>query len=436
MAQVIKQADIFGRIGTGIGKGLSEQVPKEIERYRMSAGLQQLEKDSPGLTPQQYYTRALQVPGLADKPQVVQSLGDLARQQAKGDALSKFSNENQAPNNEVFPKAPSASSMDRGSLSPSITKAKSLEKIQEGYIPPSIEERDAIASDAYNSNKSFFGNDPQKAIDWANQKIAQDEKINEAYSSQHNKLSALQDNIVSRLKSYSENLGVAIPSRVYSQIEDKAINAVKPKSENGKGLTEQEAIKEFGKELDSASRDFQAIETLGDWGISFKPAKETLSSIESLRTKFKRLGATEDFADKMVSENKFSPAFAYALAEPVKSVPILNESLKEAKSIKAGVVPGGRGLVAVSLPKKEDVQKKTEALTKKLAPLLGKEGSPLAVAYELSKKGYDPNIWRNYLIKNRDKLGLTEAQGRQLDKSNSLVGTWNDWWLSSFSGIE
>ena len=33
MAIEINQGNLFGRIGTGIGKGLADQVPKEIDRY-------------------------------------------------------------------------------------------------------------------------------------------------------------------------------------------------------------------------------------------------------------------------------------------------------------------------------------------------------------------------------------------------------------------
>jgi hypothetical protein len=89
MAQLIKQGNIFGRVGTGIGKGLAEQVPKEIERNRLSAGLQQLERDAPGLSPQQYYTRALQVPHLIEHPQATASLAELARHQNVRDNLRR-----------------------------------------------------------------------------------------------------------------------------------------------------------------------------------------------------------------------------------------------------------------------------------------------------------------------------------------------------------
>lgn len=79
--QVIERSDPFGRIGKSFGEGLSEQIPKEVDRMRLSKGLQELEQQGGGLTPQQYFSRALQIPGLADRPQVVQSLSDLARQQ-------------------------------------------------------------------------------------------------------------------------------------------------------------------------------------------------------------------------------------------------------------------------------------------------------------------------------------------------------------------
>lgn len=40
--QKIKQGNIFGRIGSGIGQGLAEHAPKEIERSRLASGLKAL----------------------------------------------------------------------------------------------------------------------------------------------------------------------------------------------------------------------------------------------------------------------------------------------------------------------------------------------------------------------------------------------------------
>ena len=57
----VKQPNIFGRIGSGIGQGLAETLPKEMERGRLSQGLQQFEKESGNLKPVQQYTRLAEI---------------------------------------------------------------------------------------------------------------------------------------------------------------------------------------------------------------------------------------------------------------------------------------------------------------------------------------------------------------------------------------
>ena len=45
MVQVIDTGgSVAGRIGKGFGQGLAEQLPKEIEKYRLSSGLNKLGK--------------------------------------------------------------------------------------------------------------------------------------------------------------------------------------------------------------------------------------------------------------------------------------------------------------------------------------------------------------------------------------------------------
>ena len=81
MAQRIKKASIFGRVGTAIGKGLAEQVPKEAENYRLRTGLKSLadQADKGYLSPAQFLAKAAGTYGAT--PQMIQSFGDLARQQ-------------------------------------------------------------------------------------------------------------------------------------------------------------------------------------------------------------------------------------------------------------------------------------------------------------------------------------------------------------------
>jgi len=85
MAQQIKQANIFGRIGTGLGRGLAEQLPKEVERNRLASGLERLGEQK-GLTPFQQFTGL--VSAAHEYPQVVQSGERLLAQQARGNAYT------------------------------------------------------------------------------------------------------------------------------------------------------------------------------------------------------------------------------------------------------------------------------------------------------------------------------------------------------------
>lgn len=80
MAQKIKQANIFGRLGSALGQGLAESIPKETERLRLSEGLKSLESENMSkLTPLQRNNRYLSVPGVLDRPEVIRSLRDLSQ---------------------------------------------------------------------------------------------------------------------------------------------------------------------------------------------------------------------------------------------------------------------------------------------------------------------------------------------------------------------
>ena len=79
MVQKIKQGNIFGRIGSGIGKGLADQLPKEIERTRLAKGLEEVAQNSSGKTPFENFAALNSVYGIT--PQAIQSGSELLKQQ-------------------------------------------------------------------------------------------------------------------------------------------------------------------------------------------------------------------------------------------------------------------------------------------------------------------------------------------------------------------
>lgn len=92
MAYEIKQGNIFGRLGTGIGQGIAEQLPKEVARNRLASGLQQFEQESGNLSPMQSLARLASIPGALEHPELVRQFGELARQQGIKGAYQRKSN--------------------------------------------------------------------------------------------------------------------------------------------------------------------------------------------------------------------------------------------------------------------------------------------------------------------------------------------------------
>lgn len=430
MVQEVTGRDVWGSVGKGFARGLSEQVPKEIERSRLSSGLKQFEQDSAGLNPMQQLARISTIPGVT--PQMIQSFGELAKQQARGQALDQQKGPATFPMPQAVPGA-----QPQGKESPSITQEEPLKQIQEGYIPPTQDEVIADAGRRYNENPALYGHDPQRAIDAAETSAIREQSRQEAFQKKHENLTKLQDNVVKRLGGHAKDLNVQVPANVYSTIEDKAIQATKPKKldANGKniggeGLTEQQAMKKYGAELDDVSREYSKINEIGNWGITGRPAKETLRSLKALQEDFEKREDTENLAAKLISDNKFSPKMAYAVAQPVYRVPEASRYIKELPRLERSPFLGYNVDPTISVPK-----------TMEIAPALAKmlksndKLSPLAVAYEIEKLGYDPQTWLQYVTDNQEDLNLRGNQGKQLKTPNNLMGTLNDWWLESWSGL-
>lgn len=428
MAQTIKQGNIFGRIGSGIGQGLAEQVPKEIERSRLASGLKGLgnKKD---LSPFQQFAELSSIPGIT--PQMIQSGSDLLRQQARGQALSDFQSKENQPRPSPFSQGDVEGTRKPGSVSPSITQEKPLAEIQEGAIPPTKEQEFERAGQLFNENPARFGNDPQKALDFVSEETVRNQAINQAYLQKHENLNKIQDNVVSRLQKQFDRLSggkARIPSEFYSKVEDEAIQATKSKKEGGRGLTEQQAIKEYGDKLNNAERDFAKIDEIGNFGITTRPASDTIRSINKLQDSMEKIGETDNMAKNLIAKNKFSPQFAYAAAQPVRKVPGLSSEIK-------------------SLPPANVQETLFETVrdipgTLKIAPKLAnfvkkhENASPLAIAYEIEKLGYDGRTWLKYLTDNSNELNLRQRQSEQTTTPINITTPWNDWWVSSFSGLD
>jgi len=245
------------------------------------------------------------------------------------------------------------------------------------------------------------------------------------------------------LEKHSEKLNVKVPANVYQDIQSKAQKAVLPKSDGGRGLTEEQAAVEFSKELDEISREYSDLNDIGGWGIqNFKNDKQAITNLKTLQKSFEERGDTRNMGDALIA-NEFSPPFSYSVAEPIAREPKLNEAMKKIPDLAKprsfiqpmlGASPIKGGGIPIQEISPEVKREKTLSVMPQILENMGTKGSPLAVMYELEKKGYDAQSAKDYFLDNENKL--TGLQVQQLRKTEAPYARMNDIWLKSWTGIK
>lgn len=415
------------RIGSGLGEYLAQSIPKEVERTRLSQGLKNLAKEE-NLSPFQRFTRLSTIPGVT--PQMIETGGKLLTQQERNKSFGQPLEKTNAIPAEAY--APKGGDKESSLLPPSLTTSGDLSKAYEGYIRPDLDTMNQEAYRRFHQNPQRYANDFSNAQNEVAQLVESQAIQAKDYQTRHETRAAIQDNVVNRLQAHAGKLNVDIPANVYSEIEDKAIKSVLPLSEDNPdgGLTEQQAVKKFGKELDDISRDYSDLSTLDNWSIVGQKSKNSLDTLKRLQKSFKERKDTRNMADKLIGTSGLSPMLAYGIAQPVSDVPELSKELNSVPPLTVFEnVPYFK-----QMPQ-DEIESATYKVSEKLAPYLKSDGSPLAVAYELKKKNYDPQTFLNYVSEHSKELDLRPSQIDQLNKSQSWVPTLSDWWLESFTGI-
>jgi hypothetical protein len=134
-------------------------------------------------------------------------------------------------------------------------------------------------------------------------------------------------------------------------------------------------------------------------------------------------GDSRNLAEKLRATKEISSKLAYSLAQPVYRVPELNKELKTIPS-----------LGAMQKVNPEQRKNQTMRVMKILTPMLGTEGSPLALINELENKGYDGQIARKYMIDNQEKMN--DLQKAQLEIQDGPLDGLNDRFFKDMTGIK
>lgn len=405
MSYEVKQGNIWGRIGAGLGQGMAEQIPKEIERYRLAEGLKQLGQKQ-GQTPFQQLAEFYSIPGIT--PQMIQSGTELLKQQAAAQSLKDRSMQKPEPIPTPYDqqKPPEETT--------TIETPQPLEETLEPYEPLTFEQLQQKAGIRLKQFPEYYRDNPDKAFEDVLAEEKQKEARSNYFQQKRINVQNVENNVRQALRNRKEELGAKIPATLFNKYEKEALVSLKPKSKGGEGLTEEQALQRYLKKMDDASRDYDQLRTFNGLTFYADSPSEGRRRIKALRQSFAKRDDLENFADSLVSEANISPQTAYELAFDIEDNKNLKKTIDSLSPIMGYSEPEDRELVF-----------------KKVAKSMTENDSPLAIGENLRKKGYPVDEWLMYLQENQDELGLKPRQVRELTKKTTYLPTLNDLWINS-----
>lgn len=445
MAQNIKQGNIFGRIGQNLGQGLAEQIPKEVERNRFVSGLQDLEKNGANLNPQQYFTKALQTYGLPDRPQVVQSLAELARQQGIRNSFGRLgkgqeNQENASPQaREIIRQGNMPQGQNPGNIQRSVVQGG--EKVPTDFqnrteeatagqgivkenptqnkflpVPPwTPAERDAdIGREAERH--------PELTFDQIQQRVADNERrylaAPEAYREQQKYLQGLEDAADAE---FDKQLSTALQKEgkaIYGDLTGETLLDVKKAMRNdiatNPNLKEKQAAEKWvkkGKDFVEKKNQVKATANRSIVDRILPNKKEsTLKSLIEAQKSYNEMGRKREYYNTLQSANN-----------------------PETGSYGFSLSPGGAALIAYprSQPLKNTIKsfnkfdfadpRKSDGSSRKAASEFGKNrtngDSVLSFARNMQYEypSFNTHAFIDYLRDNRDELNLNPDQIKEIE---------------------
>ena len=414
MSYQVKPAAPSAAFGAGFGQGLSQQIPKEVERYRLSQGLNELAQNAGNMNPLQVLAKSMGIPGIT--PQGIQSVGELAKQMAQANAASQGVSQNQLP----YSLEEAKKIMPEEKVIEPLTSKSAVQETIEPMKPWTREQKEAEAVKMLNANPARYNNNYEKAYEAAGEKERRLLDRSEAEQLKLKKQEGILSDIKGKLNEKYQRFKGDVPSDVYQDVENKAINDVK----KGK-MSPEEISTKRGDELREIDRQYVDLENIGNWGNLFKSPASIKNTVDALRSDFAKRKDLRNFADGLITNGNINPDLAYSLAYPLDKNTDYYKYLEKLPTY---------GPLSLTAPSSEDNMKITEKIGDYLSK--NKELSPLAFAFYIKRKGFNPDTLFQYLNNNALKLNLSTQQTDQLRKKIPDNPSINDVYLMSQIGID
>jgi hypothetical protein len=439
----VKQGDIFGRVGSGIGRGLAESLPKEMERGRLASGLSQFEQESEGLSPMQQFTRLASIPGIVDRPQLIQTLGELAKNQGlrtsirnnakdiqpvkeKGKLddvrfanLQERRNVEQATDNDIKTREQVQNeNVPRESTGQSqILPKNPLREETKTVVPLSPEEFNQKISENWDSN-------PGLTFDQVVQKTNQDEErrkaMPEAERIEDERLKGIQKEIkekfTDQLSTKLQKEGKGTFSDITGEMQTNLIRGMEHDLAKNPNLSVDDVVNRWtNKALNLAKTKTQLNKLANEQNslAGFFKQGETIEKLQNYQKTFKDSDNSEEYFNILKKDFGMSPHSAAQIAYPrsdnvkqvIKKIPSISytDQIKISKKIATDI---------------------EQALTR--------NDSLLAISKNIKDidDNFNERAFFQQLSEDRDRLSLSEVQIRELGEGvPDWTPNWGDTWF-------
>jgi hypothetical protein len=429
----VQQPSIAGRIGSGIGQGLAESLPKEMERGRLAAGLKQFEQEAPGLSPLQQYSRL--VPLLSGSPhgaQALQTIPEILKQERlrqsyrnkrpsqqepieqpnliSGSIGSQGNYPNQFPNENQDIVQPT----ERGQ--PQIVESNPL---REEVIPRKRWSNDRFEDEVGRILDERPDLTINEAIDQAKQReeryLSEPESVRrqDDYFREQQKLA--DDSLNKRLETLLQKEGKDIYSDISGEYLNNLRRGMYRDLRTNPDSTLEDVVNSWAQKGLDLAKNKKQLETLASKNILSKitHGSEYKDKLDTYAKIFAETGNQQEFYHSLIDKFEMSPQGAASIAYP------RSKRLKEyiSKPVKfnpsdIGKAPSNSRKYAV------DIQN-----------LITGKDSLLAIARDLKEKDplFDQRAFFNQLREDMDTAGFTPRQRTEIAEGESgFTPTWGD----------
>lgn len=435
----VSQGSTAGRVGAGLGKGLAESIPKEVDQYRLSQGLKNFAKNANNLNPLEALAEAGSIKGI--QPQLLQALPEVLKQQQLRQAYQNRGQQgNESPQEQ--PEFRQGGLSSQGNEPRNMQSQSQMVKSDEFGQPQIVQENplresavpresysperfDQEVSDMLDSGKAQTVNEArelvrEKEARYIGQPLSV-QKMDDYFREQEN---LLKSNLENKLKTLLE---VGPKEQGFKNLSGEEFNNLQ-RSANKELRTNPRATQEdiankyanIGLELDKTKGRLKKL--AGEGFIDKLTSRDnTLDKLKSYQKIFSESNSQENYFNNLKSDFGLSPLSAASIAFPLsKSVDSQIKDWKPSKNLTL-----------------ENAAKSSRQLATQIEKSLGDNDSILSIANEIMKKShntlqpgtpaFDIHEFYSQLREDQEELGLNSRQKREIAEGiGSGLPTWSD----------